>query len=121
MFTFSRRFYRATLFAVLSLFPVILIAQNVERDSIIVTIYQDFGWVEDRQEATLESGSNRLSIFGVARQIDPGSVEIDLNGEVRSLRTDLNYHGWRGAGSFRNVPRVFGQGQTNGLILLGVS
>ncbi len=76
------------------LLPVCLAAQLPERNDLDLTIFPQSGWVLDSRSVDLQDGINEVSFSGIARQLDPGSLQLDFEGEVRSLRTRIEHQGW---------------------------
>jgi len=67
-------------------------AQELERKSLAVTVYNDdFGIVKDTRKARLKSGISEIRLTDVAAQIDPTSVLVKLKGSVieQNFRYDL--------------------------------
>ncbi len=59
-----------------------------------LTLFPGWGWVLDTRTVELNSGRNDVTFPGIARQLDPGSLQIGLDGEVISVRTRMEHHGW---------------------------
>lgn len=74
--------------------PAFLAAQSTDRDELDLTIFPQSGWVLDSRTVDLQEGINEISFFGIARQLDPGSLQMGLDGEVQSFRTRLEQQGW---------------------------
>ena len=63
------------------------IAGENEKRSLDLTIYQHFAWVNDSRQVHLPAGTSELTLHGIARQFDPGSLQLELDGKVLGLRT----------------------------------
>jgi hypothetical protein len=59
-----------------------------------ITIFPGWGWVLETRTADLKSGRNEVTFPGIARQLDPGSLLIDMDGDIVSLRTRTEHQGW---------------------------
>ncbi len=61
----------------------IINSQTADQKSIAVTVYNaNLGVVKDVREIKIPEGNSRIAITDVAKQIDPTSVHIKLDGEV---------------------------------------
>ncbi len=76
------------------LIPAYLAAQAPDRNDLDLTIFPQSGWVLDSRTVDLQEGLNEVLFFGIARQLDPGSLQLGLDGEVRSVRTRIEHQGW---------------------------
>ena len=59
-----------------------------------LTLFQGWGWVLDTRTVELKNGHNDIIFPGIARQLDPGSLQIGVDAEVISVRTRMEHHGW---------------------------
>lgn len=60
-----------------------LFAQQSNRKDVSITVYNsNLGVVKDVRELNIKSGTNELKLTDVAKQIDPTSVHIKINGNV---------------------------------------
>ncbi len=59
-----------------------------------ITLFPGWGWVLETRTADLQSGRNEVTFPGIARQLDPGSLLIDMDGDLISLRTRTEHQGW---------------------------
>jgi len=59
-----------------------------------LTLFPGWGWVLDSRTVELEDGRNEVTFPGIARQLDPGSLQIGLDGQVISVRTRAEHQGW---------------------------
>ena len=59
-----------------------------------LTLFPGWGWVLDSRTIELEDGQNEVTFPGIARQFDPGSLQIGLDGQVISVRTRAEHQGW---------------------------
>lgn len=59
-----------------------------------LTLFPGWGWVLDFRTIELQDGRNEVTLPGIARQLDPGSLQIGLDGQVISVRTRVEHQGW---------------------------
>ncbi len=59
-----------------------------------LTLFPGWGWVLDTRTVELNGGRNDVNFPGIARQLDPGSLLIGLDGEIVSLRSRTEHQGW---------------------------
>ena len=76
------------------LMPLLIAARPHKQADLDLTIFPNSGWVIDSRTADLQNGTNEVVFYGIARQLDSGSLQIGLDGEVRNVRTRLEQHGW---------------------------
>ncbi len=81
-------------FAAMIFLPAVLSASQKGQKQLDLTVYQGFGWIQDTRTFELVEGSNEIRFPGIARQLDTGSVRLESDGELISLRTDMGHYGW---------------------------
>ncbi len=81
-------------FVFFGMIPAFLPVPSTGQSNQDLTIYSQSGWVLDTRTVELQSGMNETAFFGIARQLDPGSLQIGLDGEVLSMRTRVEHQGW---------------------------
>lgn len=92
----SSAFLRSLLLSATAIFilPAVLLAFQQDRNQLDLTVYQGFGWVQDTRVFELMEGINEIQFSGISRQLDPGSVHVESDGRLMSLRTNMGHYGW---------------------------
>lgn len=99
MISLTRQAGTQTAFAMLVILLFVSARVSVARgpgtsDRTEITLFPGWGWVLENRTADLRSGRNEVTFPGIARQLDPGSLLIEVDGALVSMRTRTEPQGW---------------------------